>query len=166
MIHELFEKLDRAVGIKVAKAHCDIPCGIYDPITAQISALTVIRMIDLMHNLVKEHPQQDVEFYNSMSRYVAVKEQHAEDCKAEIRVIWGDYMKPTHVEEYPELHDLVHKIMQLGSKCRQTANRETAVQFLDAVNRFAEIFWETKGIATKRAKAPYAPAEEVVYPVL
>jgi nickel superoxide dismutase len=166
MIHELFEKLDRAVGIKAAKAHCDIPCGIYDPITAQISALTVIRMIDLMHNLVKERPEQDVEFYNSMSRYVAVKEQHAEDCKAEIRVIWGDYIKPVHVEKYPELHDLVHKIMQLGSKCRQTANRETAVQFLDAVNQFAEIFWETKGKATKRAKAPYAPAEEVVYPVL
>jgi len=166
MIHELLGKLDRTVGITEAKAHCDIPCGIYDPITAQISALTVIRMVDLMHNLAKEHPEPDVEFYNSMARYVAVKEKHAEDCKAEIRVIWGDYIKPAHLEKFPELHDLVHKIMQLGSKCRQTANRETAVEFLEAVNKFAEIFWQTKGVATKRAKAPYAPAEKVVYPVL
>jgi nickel superoxide dismutase len=166
MIHKLVEKLERAVKVEEARAHCDIPCGIYDPITAQISALTVIRMVDLMHTFVKEHTERDVEFYNTMARYVAVKEQHAEDCKAEIRVIWGDYIKPAHVEKHPELHGLVHQIMQLGSKCRQTADREAAVAFLEAVNKFAEVFWETKGIAIKRAKAPYAPAEEVVYPVL
>jgi nickel superoxide dismutase len=56
--------------------------------------------------------------------------------------------------------------MQLGSKARQTANREMAVELLQTVNQFAEIFWETKGVATKRAKAPYAPAEEVVYPAV
>ena len=58
------------------------------------------------------------------------------------------------------------KIMQLGSKCRQGVSRETAMDLLAAVNRFAEIFWETKGIATKRVKAPYKPGEEIVYPVL
>jgi len=56
--------------------------------------------------------------------------------------------------------------MQLGSKSRQTADRETAVQLVDAVNQFAEIFWQTKGVPTKRAKAPYAPALELVYPNL
>jgi nickel superoxide dismutase len=101
-----------------------------------------------------------------MSRYVASKEEHAEKAKHEIRVIWGDYIKPQHMEKHPELHDLVHKIMQLGSKGRQTADRETAVQFVEAINQFAEIFWETKGIAVKQAKAPYAPALEMIYPDL
>jgi nickel superoxide dismutase len=56
--------------------------------------------------------------------------------------------------------------MQLGSKCRQTVDREAAVEFVAAINQFAEIFWKTKGVATKRAKAPYAPALELVYPDL
>ena len=166
MIHRLVEKLDRAVGIEEAQAHCDIPCGIYDPITAQIAALTVIRMVDLMHALAKDDSKDKVEFHNTMTRCIAVKEEHARKCEEEIRVIWGDYMKPAHVEKYPKLHGLVHKIMGLASKSKQTANREMALELLAAINEFAEIFWETKGIATKRAKAPYAPAEEVVYPAL
>ena len=60
-----------------------------------------------------------------MSRYVAVKEEHAEKAEREIRVIWGDFIKPEHAEKYPELNALVHKIMKLGSKSRQTANRAT-----------------------------------------
>jgi len=56
--------------------------------------------------------------------------------------------------------------MQLGSKCRQTSERENGVQFVEAINQFSELFWKTKEIKTKRAKAPYAPALEIVYPVL
>jgi len=163
MIYKVVETLDRMVGIERARAHCDVPCGIYDPITAQIAALTVVRMIDLMNDLGN---RQDLASSNSLARYVAVKEEHAEKAKHEIRVIWGDYIKPNHVEEYPELHGLAHQIMQLGSKCRQTVDRDTAVQLVEAINQFAEIFWNTKGVATKRAKAPYAPALELVYPDL
>lgn len=163
MIYKAIETLDKMVGIERARAHCDVPCGIYDPITAQIAALTVVRMIDLMNDLGN---QQDLASSNSLARYVAVKEEHAEKAKHEIRVIWGDYIKPNHVEEHPELHGLAHKIMQLGSKCRQSVDRDTAVQLVEAINQFAEIFWKTKGVATKRAKAPYAPALELVYPDL
>ena len=164
MIYKVVETLDKTFGFEQARAHCDVPCGIYDPISAQIAALTVVRMIDLMNDLGAG--QQDLASQNSLSRYVAVKEEHAELAKHEIRVIWGDYIKPNHVEEYPELHGLTHQIMQLGSKCRQTVDRETAVGLVAAINQFAEIFWKTKGVATKRAKAPYAPALELVYPDL
>ena len=166
MIYEIFEALDKRYGVIEAKAHCDIPCGIYDPITAQIAALTVVRMIDLMNDLDKTHPEKDVAYYNSLARYVAVKEEHAEKVKSDIRVIWGDYLKAQHLEKYPDAHALVHKIMQLGSKSRQTADRETGLQLVEAVNQFAQMFWETKSVATKRAKAPYAPALELVYPNL
>lgn len=162
MIHKLLN----AFVQDEAQAHCDIPCGIYDPHQAQVAALTVIRMIDLMTDLAAAHKEHDVEFFNSMSRYVAVKEEHAELLKREVRVIFGDYIKKEHVDKYPELPELVHKIFQLGSKVRQTTGRETAVQLLGLVNRFAEIYWETKGIATKKVKAPYKPGEEITYPVL
>jgi len=166
MIYQILNKLDQKVHIKTVNAHCDIPCGIYDPIVAQISALTVVRMLDLMTEFEAKTPDRNKEYMNSMSRYIAVKEEHAERAKAEIRVIWGDYLKAQHLEKYPNAHALVHKIMQLGSKVRQTIDREQATQLVDAINEFAQIFWETKGIATKRAKAPYAPALELVYPAL
>lgn len=166
MIYKIIEALDKRFEFERVSAHCDIPCGIYDPIGAQIAALTVVRMIDLIAELESKGGERNAAFHNSLARYVAVKEEHAEKAKAEIRVIWGDYIKPQHIEKHPETHELVHKIMQLGSKSRQTIDRDTAVQFVEAINQFAEIFWDTKGIATKRAKAPYAPALELVYPVL
>lgn len=162
MIHKL---LDSFVQDE-AQAHCDVPCGIYDPHLAQVAALTVIRMVDLMNDLVATHKEQDLEFRNSVVRYVNVKEEHAELCKREVRVIFGDYFKKEHIDKYPELPELAHKIYQAGSKARQTASRENAMQLLTLVNRFAEIFWETKGVPTKKVKAPYKPSEEVVYPVL
>ena len=162
MIHELLDGFE----LEEASAHCDIPCGIYDPHLAQVAALTVIRMDDLMADLMKDHKEASTEFFNSMARYVAVKEEHAELAKREIRIIFGDYMKKEHVDKYPELPALVHHIFKAGSKARQTASRENALEFLNLINQFAEIFWASKSIATKRAKAPYKPSEEVVYPVL
>lgn len=162
MFYKLIEKLDKKIAFDQAKAHCDIPCGIYDPIVAQINALTVVRMMDLMAALEGE----GLAYENSMSRYIAVKEEHAEKVKNEIRVIFGDFIKDTHVKQYPELPNLFHEIMQLGSKGRQTADREAGLALVEAVNKFAEIFWAIKGIKTKKAKAPYAPALEMVYPDL
>ena len=166
MIYKVLKAVDEKREFPKAKAHCDVPCGIYDPITAQIAALTVVRMMDLMSNLEENADDKGVEYSNSMSRYVAVKEEHAEKAKHEIRVIWGDYIKDQHLETFPELHQVVHKIMQIGSKCRQTADREAGVLFVEAINEFAEIFWKTKNVATKKAAAPYAPALEMVYPDL
>src|SRR5450759_2056488 len=162
MIHELLNGFD----LEEASAHCDIPCGIYDPHLAQVAALTVIRMDDLMADLMKDHKEASAEFFNSMARYIAVKEEHAELAKREVRVIFGDYMKKEQVDKYPELPALMHHILQLGSKCRQTTSRDAALELLGKVNRFAEIFWETKGVPTKKVKAPYKPGEEIIYPLL
>lgn len=166
MIYQLLNAIDKSHPFERVDAHCDIPCGIYDPIIAQISALTVVRMIDLMTDLDNKNPDKNKDYVNSMSRYVTVKEEHAEKAKAEIRVIWGDFLKAQHLEAHPETHALVHQIMQLGSKVRQTTDRELALQFVEAINQFAQIFWEAKNIPTKRAIAPYAPNLELVYPVL
>lgn len=166
MIHTLLERLDRVLHFPRAKAHCDIPCGIYDPHLAQLGALTVIRMIDLMGELKATHAEGSPEYLHSFTRYVLVKEEHAEIVKREIRVIYGDYFKKEMLEKYPELPGLVQYIYSLGSKARQTASREAALDLLAHVNRLAEIFWETKGVAVKRVKAPYKPGEEMVLPDL
>jgi nickel superoxide dismutase len=166
MIYKLILSVDKYLSFPVAKAHCDIPCGIYDPAPAQIDALTVVRMMDLMAALEQGEEKGKLEYHNTLSRYITVKEEHAEKAKHEIRVIWGDYIKDTHLEKYPELPGLVHKIMQLGSKSRQTSDREHGLAFVDAINQFAEVFWATKNVKTKKAKAPYAPGLEMVYPDL
>jgi len=148
-------------AIESVKAHCDVPCGIYDPIAAQIAALSVIRMVDLMEGLEKS---DSLDYVNTISRHVAVKEEEAEKVKHEIRIIWGDFIKPPMVEKYPNIHALTHKIMALGSANRQHVSREKAVELLVAVNEFAEIFWALKEVPTKKVKANYAPNEEIIVP--
>jgi nickel superoxide dismutase len=160
--------LDRFSPPATAHAHCDIPCGIYDPHLLQIAALSVIRMHQLIEGL--EHPAAGApaadmnRARNSMIRYVNVKEEHAELAKREARVIWGDYFKPEHVEKYPDLHKVVWDIMKLASKTRQEVNMQAAQDLLAASQRFAEIFWESKGVATKKQPSNQAVGGEIVVP--
>lgn len=165
-MYKILNFLNKIFHFTTAKAHCDIPCGIYDPITAQIAALTVVRMVDLIDEHHSHSAVQDKEFYNRLVRLITVKEEHAEKVKHEIRIIFGDFIKSEHMEKFPELPLLFHKIMQLGSADKQKSDKSAAVELLEKVNRFAEIFWEIKGIKTKKAKAPYAPNLEFVYPEL
>ncbi|MCP4969512.1 MAG: superoxide dismutase, Ni [Arcobacter sp.] len=147
--------------LDTVKAHCDVPCGIYDPISAQIAALSVIRMVDLMEALEKS---DSLEYINTISRHVSVKEEESEKVKHEIRVIWGDFIKPPMVEKYPNVHALAHNIMALASANRQHVSKAKALELLEAVNEFAEIFWALKEVKTKRVKANYLPNEEIVVP--
>lgn len=142
----------------VAFAHCDIPCGIYDPHLAQVAAHSVVRMVQL----IKQH-EGDA---HAVSRYTQVKEEHAEIVKHEVRIIWGDYFKPEMIEKHKDLHELVWKIMKAASKARQNVDMAAAEELLSLVNRFAEIFWETKGIKVQKAKAPYPTEREIVLPKL
>ena len=164
MFNKALNFLENNITVQEVQAHCDIPCGIYDPGHALVACLTVIRMTDLIidHKDVK----LSVDWYNEVSRYIEVKEKHAEIVKQEVRIIWGDFFKAPQFERYPELHNLTHNIMLLGSKTRQEVNKEAALQLLEKVNRFAEIFWEVKGIETKKAICPYPPSLEVIYPQL
>ncbi len=165
MLYQLIEKLDKKVSFSTVAAHCDIPCKIYDPITAQIAVLTMIRMVDLLNNLQKKMTlttDEQAEF----SRLVAQKELHGNKVKEEITVIWGDYIKEPQLEQFPELHRLVHNIMMGTSKAKQHIDKDITLLLLDKVNRFAEIFWQTKGQETFIAQCPYPPEQPTVYPVL
>lgn len=135
-------------------AHCDIPCGIYDPYSAQIGAITVARMTQLL-----KEAKGDV---HKVARLTAVKEEHAELVKNEVRIIWGDYFKPEHIEKFPETHNLVFDIMKLGSKVKQEVDEKASAELIAKVQRFAEIFWVTKGKKTKKVAAPSPSGGEMV----
>lgn len=130
---------------KIAFAHCDVPCGIYDPKPAQIAAATVLKMV----TLIDEIPQNStsVEDRNKFVRCVLTKEEHARKCKEEILILWTDYFKPEHLEKFPNLHDIVWKATKLCSQNKQHVSKETAQQLINAVNEIADIFNQTK--ATK-----------------
>jgi nickel superoxide dismutase len=123
-------------------AHCDVPCGIYDPHGAELAARTVARMVELIGQLPKENPTEADRL--KFVRCVTIKEQHAEIVKHEIQVIWSDYFKPEHVERYPDLHDRTWKILKLASKNKQTIDAAAAAELEAAVKEFADIFWSTK----------------------
>lgn len=165
MLYDIIAKLDKKLHFPVVLAHCDIPCKIYDPINAQISALTIIRMVDLLNEL-KAKPSLTLNDQAQFIRLVNQKESHGIKVKEEIGVIWGDYIKTAQLTQYPELHTLVHNIMLASSQAKQHISRESAQTLLQQVNRFAEIFWATKQVTTYTAVCPYPPAEPVIYPNL
>lgn len=150
-------------------AHCDIPCGIYDPHAAQIAALSIIRMNQLIAELPKPGPQtgpQELETYqHKLSRYTHVKETHAEVCKHELRVLWGDYFTPDHLQKFPELHTLFWDAMKLASKTRQEINAQAAQDLLAKVQRIGEMFWKSKGVEVRKQPSQQKSGGELLYPV-
>ncbi len=150
---------------KVAYAHCDIPCGIYDPHMAQMAAHTVIRMTQMINDLtVKGEPEfeERKKIIHQIARLTKVKEEHAELVKHEVRVLWADYFKEEHLKKYPDLHELVFKIMKLASRARQEINIDAAEELLKNVQKLAIIFFETKGLQSVRVKSPYPTGLEIV----
>jgi nickel superoxide dismutase len=170
LVDRVFEAFDRVAAPSVAHAHCDIPCGIYDPHAAQIAALTVVRMVQLIQGLQKPAEgasKEEWDIYTmQISRYSAVKEEHAKLCEHEIVILWSDYFKPEHLEKHPNLHDVVWKTTKLTSTVKQQINMDAAQQLLAGCHQIAEIFWSTKGVQTKRQPSNQgAVGGELVYPV-
>jgi nickel superoxide dismutase len=140
----------QALRVKQASAHCDIPCGIYDPISAKIAAQTVLKMVMRIQALGDSH---DVANQNSLARYITVKEEHAAVCKKELDILWHDYFRPDHLEKYPDLHTTVWTATKLAGANKQNVNLESAQQLVAAVDEIAGIFWATKGVEYNDAVA-------------
>ena len=150
--------------IREERAHCDIPCAVYDPAVSQYAALSVLRFLDLIAEMPDSiESKKDLAH---LTRLVQQKEEHAIEVKDAVRTIWGDYFKEPHIEKYPEIHDLAHSIMMTASKCKQDIDRQNGVDLVDKVNRFAEIFWATKEITTETKKSLNPPHVDLIVPVL
>ena len=130
--------------VRSVDAHCDIPCGIYDPISAKIAAQTVLKMVMRINSL--DAPGDMASYANSVGRYIAVKEEHAQVVKDELDILWHDYFKPEHTETYPDLHTTFWDATKLAGLNKQSVDEDAAQQLVDSVDKIAEIFWATKGV--------------------
>ena len=135
--------LDRFLAPRtLAYAHCDIPCGIYDPTPAKIAADTVAKMVEKIEGLDKT--ATDFTTRGNFVRMTVVKEQHAEIVKKELQVLWSDYFKPEHLEKFPKLHDSFWKALKLASKNKQSVDAKAAADLQAAVKEIGDMFWATK----------------------
>lgn len=125
-----------------ASAHCDVPCGIYDPKSAQIAAKTILKMVTLISDLSTEN--LSVEDREKFVRYVLTKEEHAKKCKEELYILWSDYFKEEHLIMFPDLHDKFWKVVKLVSENKQRVSLESAKRLVVAVDEIADMFDKTK----------------------
>ncbi len=146
---------------KKVEAHCDIPCKVYDPYIAQYSAITVIRLLDLIDEMGEVNAKSDLA---QLSRLVAQKEEHAHKVKEEVATIWGDYFKEPQINKFPDVHDLAHSIMMTSSKCKQELLRENGVALLNKVNEFAKMFWDSKDVETIVVTSKNPPNVDLIIP--
>ncbi|MEV6845881.1 superoxide dismutase, Ni [Actinoplanes sp. NPDC051411] len=121
----------------VVSAHCDLPCGVYDPAQARIEAESVKAIQE------KYQANQDPEF---RTRAVLIKEQRAELVKHHLWVLWTDYFKAPHFEKYPNLHQLFNEATKLAGAAGAKGSMDPAVgdQLLSKIEEISKIFWETK----------------------
>ena len=128
-------------------AHCDGPCGVYDPASARIAAEAVLSMTKKI--LALEPPAGNDQaamaaYLNTMSRYIQIKEEQAHLAKTELLVLWTDYFKPQHLEQYPDLHDTFWKAAKLCSAVKVGVSLEDANALMAAIENIHNIFWATK----------------------
>jgi nickel superoxide dismutase len=118
-------------------AHCDLPCGVYDPAQARIEAESIKAIVK------KVADNDDPDF---RVRAIIIKEQRAELVKHHLWVLWTDYFKPPHFEKYPQLHQLINEATKLagGTENKATFDEAKADELLAKIDEIAEIFWETK----------------------
>lgn len=121
-------------SIKPVYAHCDLPCGVYDPSQAKVESASV-------HEIMKKYPDLDEA---DKVRAIIIKEDRAELVKHHLMVLWADYFKPEHVEKYPQLHDMFWKAIKQASQCKRHLDPAEGQKLEDQVDAIAKIFWETK----------------------
>lgn len=121
--------------IKPVYAHCDLPCGVYDPAQAKVEAQSV-------HEIMKKY--EALEHQEDKWRAVFIKEQRADLVKHHLWVLWTDYFKPEHLEKYPDLHDTLWKATKQAGTCKKTIDPAEGQKLLDMIDDIAKIFWETK----------------------
>ena len=156
MFSKLFNSFLNKNSPTKVHAHCDGPCGVYDPASARVAAEAVLSMTK---KLIALNPPENknsedwATYSNTFSRYVAVKEEQAKETKKEILILWTDYFKPVHLETYPDLHETIWKAAKLCSACKVGIDQAQAEELMNSVEKIHNIFWQSKGRSDSFVKA-------------
>jgi nickel superoxide dismutase len=124
----------------VAHAHCDLPCGVYDPAQARIEAESVKAIME------KYQGNDDPVF---RTRALLIKEERADLVKHHLWVLWTDYFKPNHLEQHPELHQLFWEATKQAGAAggKGTVDPAEGQKLLDLIEKISDVFWQTKKAA-------------------
>lgn len=121
--------------IKPVYAHCDLMCGVYDPAQARIEAQSV-------YNACKKYAASDDPVFKQ--RAIDIKEKRAELCKEHLWVLWTDYFKPEHAEQFPQLHDLIWRATKAAGEAKKSVDPAVSQQLINLVDEVGELFAKTK----------------------
>ncbi len=131
---------------RVAHAHCDLFCGVYDPAQAMIEAKSVL------NTCTKYHASDDEVF---RARCIIIKEERAELAKHHLDVLWTDFFKPHHVEQFPNLHDLFWRATKAAGDAKKSMDPAVAQNFIDLIQEISDVFWQTE---ESKAAGVYPPS--------
>ncbi len=131
----LIALVDRARPPEQVHAHCDLPCGVYDPAQARIEAESVL-------GIQEKYQGSDDEVFRQ--RAVLIKEERADLVKHHLWVLWTDYFKPEHLQKYPQLHELFWDATKAAGAVKKSQDPADGKKLLDLISQIDQIFWETK----------------------
>jgi nickel superoxide dismutase len=135
IIDQVLRLADTIAAPKPISAHCDLPCGVYDPAQARIEAQSVKACQE------KYNDSNDQDF---KTRALIIKEERCDLVKHHLWVLWTDYFKPEHLDSYANLHDLFWKATKTAGECKKTNDPAVGQRLIDEIDAIAEIFWATK----------------------
>ena len=135
MLRRLLALADHFDAPETAHAHCDLMCGVYDPAQARIEAESV-------HKIAQKYQDSDDEVFRD--RAILIKEERAELVKHHLSVLWTDYFKPPHVEQFPQLHDLFWRAIKQAGEAKKTMDPAAGQKLLDLIDEIDGIFQQTK----------------------
>lgn len=149
MLQNIFRLIDKVMPADVVYAHCDIPCGIYNPDDALQAAKTMLKMTVKMAELAAKGNEASATDRNNFVRMGLVKEEHGRKCKHELLTLWTDYFKPEHLEKLPNLHEKVWMAAKQVSKVKQSISEEEAKKLVTMIEEIAKLFEKVEGAQKK-----------------
>ena len=135
LLDRLIALVDRISPPEQVYAHCDLPCGVYDPAQARIEAESV-------KAIQEKYQGSDDDVFRE--RCVLIKEERADLVKHHLWVLWTDYFKPEHAEKYPQLHQLFWDATKAAGASKKSQDPADGQKLLDLIQEIDAIFWETK----------------------
>jgi nickel superoxide dismutase len=129
----------------VAHGHCDLFCGVYDPAQAKIEAMSCLKIAG------KYQASNDDVF---RARCISIKEERAELAKEHLMVLWVDFFKPHHLEQFPDLHSLFWYAMKAAGEAKKSMDPAASQALLDKIDEVADVFWQTE---ESKATGVYPP---------
>ena len=147
MLDRILDYLEHRSAAPEAEAHCDGPCGVYDPASARVAAEAVLSLTKKILALTPPSPGDQaagVAFLNTVTRYVTIKEEQAHLAKKELLILWTDYFKPDHLKDVPNLHEMFWNANKQVSKVKASTDLADARTLLDQIDEI-DAAWRATG---------------------